>query len=182
MKLKVIACQGAEIRDVPGFPGYGVSRDGLVWTKRMCGAAYMNMSSEWRQLSPTRFRTGHLYVGLCKNKKRVNRFVHVLVLTAFVGPRPSGFDACHNDGNPSNNAIENLRWDTRRQNQMDRVLHGTSNRGSQHPLSKLDEATVSRIRELYATGNYFQRQLGEMFGIHQVTVGKIVLRKHWQHL
>lgn len=53
----------------------------------------------------------------------VQRTVHTLVLEAFVGPRPDGFDGCHNDGNPENNRVENLRWDTRSANQQDRARH-----------------------------------------------------------
>lgn len=34
-------------------------------------------------------------------------------------------ECCHNDGNPSNNIVENLRWDTHSGNMMDRTLHGT---------------------------------------------------------
>lgn len=37
--------------------------------------------------------------------------VHVLVLTAFVGPRPAGLEACHGDDVPDNCALTNLRWD-----------------------------------------------------------------------
>lgn len=52
------------------------------------------------------------------------KWVHRLVLEAFVGPCPDGFDGCHNDGNPANNRVENLRWDSRRENAKDRVRHG----------------------------------------------------------
>lgn len=50
--------------------------------------------------------------------------VHTLVLEAFVGPRPSGYVACHNDGDGSNNNILNLRWDTYSSNNFDIVKHG----------------------------------------------------------
>lgn len=51
------------------------------------------------------------------------------MLTAFVGPRPDGMVTCHNDGNPANNNLSNLRWDTQSNNQLDAVKHGT------HPLA-----------------------------------------------
>lgn len=51
--------------------------------------------------------------------------VHTLVLEAFVRPRPEGAVACHNDGDPSNNRVENLRWDTYSENNHDLVRHGT---------------------------------------------------------
>lgn len=50
--------------------------------------------------------------------------VHALVLEAFIGPRPSGMVCCHNDGDPLNNSVDNLRWDTQASNILDIVKHG----------------------------------------------------------
>jgi hypothetical protein len=47
-----------------------------------------------------------------------------LVLEAFVGPRPPGMDCCHDDGDSTNDALSNLRWDTKRANQADTLRHG----------------------------------------------------------
>jgi hypothetical protein len=52
-------------------------------------------------------------------------YVHLLVLEAFVGPRPPGLVGCHRDDNPNNNHVSNLRWDTRRENLLDAVRNGT---------------------------------------------------------
>lgn len=48
-----------------------------------------------------------------------------LVLEAFVGPRPDGLEACHNNGNPGDDRLANLRWDTHSENILDRGRHGT---------------------------------------------------------
>lgn len=50
--------------------------------------------------------------------------IHHWVLAAFVGPRPKGAVACHNDGNPANNTVSNLRYDTQSSNCFDTVRHG----------------------------------------------------------
>lgn len=52
-------------------------------------------------------------------------YIHTLVAAAFIGPRPEGLNICHNDGDPSNNYVGNLRYDTQGSNMLDRVLHGT---------------------------------------------------------
>lgn len=39
-----------------------------------------------------------------------------------------------------------LRWATPRENQLDRVIHGTDNRGNKHPQRKLSEDIVREIR------------------------------------
>lgn len=51
-------------------------------------------------------------------------YVHRVVLTAFVGPCPDGMEGCHNNGNPTDNRLENLRWGTRSENSRDTVRHG----------------------------------------------------------
>lgn len=51
--------------------------------------------------------------------------VHRLVLTTFVGPCPEGSEACHGDGDPTNNRLDNLRWGTHLENEADKKRHGT---------------------------------------------------------
>lgn len=70
-------------------------------------------------------QNGYVIVALNRDNRKVGRGVHRLVLLAFVGPAPAGTEACHFDGNPANNRIDNLRWDTRSGNTYDRVRHGT---------------------------------------------------------
>ena len=47
------------------------------------------------------------------------------LLEAFVGPCPSGQEACHANDDPRDNRLENLRWDTRSANALDSVRNGT---------------------------------------------------------
>lgn len=53
------------------------------------------------------------------------KLVHHLVLITFVGERPEGAECCHNQNNPSNNNLVNLRWDTHLANVLDKEKHGT---------------------------------------------------------
>ena len=48
---------------------------------------------------------------------------HLLVLEAHVSPRPVGLEGCHNDGDPTNNVVGNLRWDTHSANLLDIARH-----------------------------------------------------------
>ncbi|QQM15210.1 HNH endonuclease [Mycobacterium phage Pound] len=56
--------------------------------------------------------------------------IHELVLTAFVGPRPAGMEACHGGLGPTDNRLSNLRWDTHSGNVGDQVRAGTHNNAS----------------------------------------------------
>ena len=67
---------------------------------------------------------GYPEVNLSHNGRKRVVTVHTLVLEAFVGPRPARAAACHFDGDPTNNRLENLRWDSHAANGRDRVRHG----------------------------------------------------------
>lgn len=55
----------------------------------------------------------------------VVRYVHVLVLEAFVGPRPSPeHKGLHRDDDPHHNHVSNLYWGTMQDNALDRVRNG----------------------------------------------------------
>jgi hypothetical protein len=70
-----------------------------------------------------------------------------------------------------------LRWATQSENEQDKLLSGTSNRGSRHGLSKLTEDDVRAIRQL--SRHTTQGELAKAFGISKWTVGDIIRRKRW---
>ena len=96
------------------------SLDRIVITKRGHTQFYQG-----RELSPAVKASGHLSVQICREGRFLRRHIHRLVLEAFVGPCPEGMECCHNDGNPANNRVENLRWDTHSSNILDKQGHGT---------------------------------------------------------
>jgi hypothetical protein len=68
--------------------------------------------------------TGHVMTTLFREGDKKLVYVHRLVLEAFVGPPPVGLVGCHNNGSPTDNRVENLRWDTLKANSQDMVKHG----------------------------------------------------------
>jgi hypothetical protein len=63
---------------------------------------------------------GYHRVCLCENGKEKWHRVHRLVLTLFKGDCPKGHECDHIDRNPLNNHIDNLRWVTPYENNMNR--------------------------------------------------------------
>lgn len=99
---------------VMGFEGvYEVSDTGRVKRVAPGPGTYVG-----RILSPMTDRKGYLYVRLDGRIQRIHR----LVLAAFVGP--SELLVRHLDGNPQNNALENIRYGTPIENSADRIAHG----------------------------------------------------------
>lgn len=124
---------------------------------------------------------GHLQVSLCHNAQYIYPLVHRLVLLAFVGPCPAGMQGCHNDGDPKNNHISNLRWDTPAANTADQIRHGTRPFGSQRKGAKLTEESVKEIRKLVAQG-FKQRDLARQYGVSDIVISFAVNRKTWKHV
>ena len=56
-------------------------------------------------------------------QRPVTVYVHEAVTTAFLGPRPVSLETCHGNGVPSDNRLENLRYDTCRANALDAQRH-----------------------------------------------------------
>jgi hypothetical protein len=182
-----------EYRSAPGFPGYRVGSDGSIWT------AWRKVSLGGRrgtkQVIGDTWRLISLYVGRCayptaslrflggrgKNPVRLRVRVHTLVLTAFVGPRQDGMEACHNDGNPLNNRLVNLRWGTRADNMRDMIAHDRSVRGEKCYQSKLTATDVRNIRLLLASG-VAHPEIARRFNITKGCVSDIKTRRCWSWL
>jgi len=83
--------------------------------------------------------SGRLQVRLKVGEIKKTFRVHRLVLEAFVGPCPHGCEACHRNNDPSDNRIENLRWDTKQSNLAD-YLADRQKRA--HALKKIRKLTL----------------------------------------
>lgn len=127
--------------EVPGFEGrYEVSDLGRVRSMDYIDSVgrFRRSAIKTQRESPMGYKIVSLYV----NGTNSCRFVHTLVLAAFVGPRPSRHVGCHEDDNPSNNRLANLRWKTQKQNQDDCVARGRHPIAAATSCSKGHEWTV----------------------------------------
>jgi hypothetical protein len=177
-----------EYRDIPGFPGYRVGNDGSVWSKRIRVVRYgkrgwgRGIGDTWNRLSLFKSHNGYLTVGLRSDGVMSSWRVHRLVLLSFIGPCPLGMECCHNNGNRTDNRLNNLRWGTRSDNGSDRISHGNSPQGEKNPKCKLDEAKVIELRAAHRTGEFSYSDLGRRFGITKSVAHKIVKRLLWSHV
>ncbi len=119
-------------------------------------------------------------------KKGFTKFVATAVLETFGSPRPDNMEVCHNDGDVSNSNIKNLRWDTRQNNRMDAIRHGTAHvfeKGSKHPLSKLKEHEIKSIKRLlFPTKIDTYAAIGRKFNVSESTISYIHKGKLWKHI
>jgi hypothetical protein len=118
---------------------------------------------------------------LCLNGKKTFAYVHHLVATAFIGPRPPGKEVAHNDGNAENVALTNLRYATPVENDADKIAHGTRPIGIKNGHAKINDDDVREIRLRFSHGSRLC-DLGHQFSIGPEAIRKIVDRKNWKHI
>lgn len=174
-------------RNVPNYPGYRIGNDGSVWSLWI-GGRKARIGEVWRQLKSMVNSDGRHRVCLTKGKGLRRRFqVHRLVLEAFVGPCPPGMECCHWDGNPSNNHLSNLRWDTQAANKEDQRRHGTLGRpaGEDSAVSRLTEELVREIMRLRMQEGLGCRRIVRRLGLEPVlrsAVHAVCIGRTWNHV
>lgn len=170
----------ADSRPILFAPGYRICDGGTVWTRRVLGSH--GCLGPWRIVHQSVLpRTGYLQVRIHTDSGSRRLYVHRLVLEVFVGPCPPDCECCHNDGDPTNNFVSNLRWDTRAENLADRLRHGKIPKGQGHRLAKLSESDVREIFRLARQGKTLD-QIAAAFGVSFQNVSRILNREMWSHV
>lgn len=140
------------------------------------GRVYSERSS--KKLKILKCNNGYYAVNLTRPKERKQEMIHRLVLTAFSGLCPNGMEGCHNDGDRSNNNIDNLRWDTRKNNHADKLTHGTYQVGENASHHKLTNKAVLEIRESDKT----EKELAKIYGVGSSTIHRAKHKKTFGHI
>lgn len=168
--------QSPEIwRDISGYEGeYQISTEGRVKSlKRQvrCRNGYRTIQE--RILSPGRYsKSGHLSVILRKGSN--GKPVHQLVAYTFLGAVPEGMEVLHNNGNPQDNRLCNLRYGTRTENILDVYKQGKRWR-------KLSIEDVYNVRFFLLCG-FSGNETGRQLGISAETISKIKSRRSYAWL
>lgn len=102
-----------EMREIKGYEGeYGVTENGWVYSYKRN-----------KFLKPNDNGIGYLFVVLCHEGVRQQKYIHRLVAEAFI-PNPDNLpEINHKDENKSNNCVDNLEWISH----IDNLNYGTRN-------------------------------------------------------
>ena len=165
-------------KEIKNWPGYEVSDVGRVrcWNPRNRNAKIPiepRIVGGW--VCPT---NGYPFVALSKNGEAIQFPVHFLVLTNFISERPKDMEARHLDGDKLNCRLSNLKWGTPKENQADRFIHLTDNRGERHSLSKLSKGKVLEIKQMLANG-VSQSKISRKFCVSRSAISEINRGKNW---
>ena len=180
-----------EYRNIVGFPGYRIGNDGTVWT---CwgskggsslggiGQGGMKIGNRWKQRNPRRAGGNNAWrVNLRRDGRTYHFFVHVLVLEAFVSPRPIGMVSRHGPLGKDCNHVSNLSWGTQKQNIADKERDGTRVFGTRHHAAKMTPELVKAIREEYDLRKSLS-SLAKKYRIARSTLRAILNRETWKEV
>lgn len=192
------AGEGVECRTCPGWLGYAVGNDGIVWSSKVKGLSRpfgRENCGQWRMLRCWKIKNSRYQVQLYNGDgTRKHKCVHNLVLEAFVGPRPLGMWGCHINDIPTDNRVDNLYWGTPKQNHADSKRNGTNCAGARNGNSIVDETTVAQIKQEYRRLKIDRLQQGktklkngqllkmaDKYGLKVGTIFNIITRA-WKHV
>jgi len=110
--------------------------------------------------------------------------VHRIVCERVHGPSVGGRKyAAHSCGKGHLGCVnpKHLRWATHQENMMDRIDHGTDNRGERSGHARLTRGDVLTIRAMFASG-LSQPYIARKFDVARTTVSSITSGRSWAWL
>ena len=171
-------------KDIAGYEGmYQVSDMGQV--RSLDRFDDRGHKQKGRTLTQSINTYGYLCVKPSIEGKKTLKYIHRLVLEAFIPNPDNRPQVNHMDGNKQNNHVSNLEWATAKENSQHAVDTGLSpNKGESCHTAKLTEDDVRFIRKHYNpdTTDFNQKTLAEKFGVEKCTISQIVHRKTWKHV
>lgn len=118
------------------------------------------------------------------NGKKVNLFMHRLIMEYFV-PNPENLPFVnHINCNKLDNRVENLEWCTPADNVRHAYAHDLMNIpiGEDRYNNKYSEADVLKVIELLKTGEYTKSEIADIVGVPKSLVKAVKQKHNWNYL
>lgn len=105
-----------------------------------------------------------------------------IICERIYGPPPHPkYQAAHLCGNGHLGCVNprHLQWKTGTENQADRIIHGTTNRGERNGQARLTLEQVRYIRGLRGTKTH--RELARTYDVSPSTIAMVMTGRSWRH-
>jgi hypothetical protein len=173
-------------KDVKGFEGsYQVSNLGNV---KSLGRKVKRGKDSFKILKEKILKAGldgagYFVINLYKNETMYHFLVHRLVALTLIPNLENKRTVNHINGIKTDNRVENLEWNTHKENLSHARETGlNNNKGEKCKLSKLKEKEVFEIRKLYKSGRFTQKEIAKFYNCGQDNISLIVNKISWKQL
>jgi len=173
------------VKEIDGFPGYFVTRDGRVYSAKRSHRTTSGFAPWWKQLQPWADADGYVRVEIGSGGNRKRYLLHVLVAAAFCQKPDGTIEVNHRDGCKQNNNASNLEWTTRRGNMVHASAKGLMRhlRGSENKSAKLTESQVREIKAAFLNPRRgLAVALAKSYGVTEQAIYSIKYGKNWKHV
>jgi hypothetical protein len=171
-------------KDIENFEGrYQISNLGRVKSlPRIVKRNNWSNQTINEKILKTFINKGGYEIAVVQNGSRGKHLaIHRLVALAFIPQIEGKTFVNHIDGVKTNNAISNLEWCTRSENEKHAYRIGLKTlKGEQHSQNILNETQVLQIRAL--RGKYSGRKVAKMYNMSHAAIFAIWLNRSWTHL
>jgi hypothetical protein len=133
-------------------------------------------TSAGKLLALTKMKIGYLSFAPVVNGKNRTTYIHAVVAEAFLGPRPSGHEINHIDGDKTHNDRSNLEYVSHAANMAHAARIGLMVAGERHPACRISNVMMMEIRAARRAGEKGVI-VAKRYGVSQAMVSQIFTGK-----
>ena len=178
-----------EWKDIKGFEGrYRISNRGEI-VRYSVVDEYEDriINRKEKIIKPSINNQGYLKVGLNKDGKYYNRYIHRLIAETFIENPLEKPCVNHIDGNKLNNNLDNLEWATQKEN----TIHAHNNGLAE--VTEYNKWKVSKINRMFTSSDILdiknmynegktQKEIAEIYKCYDSTISQILKNKRYSRI
>jgi len=142
-------------KKIDNYPTYQISSLGNVKSLNY------NKTKKEKILKIRLLKSGYCRVGLCKNGKAKDFYIHRLVADSFLFKKTTDTQVNHINGIKNDNRVDNLEWCTQSENMVHSYVIGLNKFGEENYKSKLTNFEVLEIKK----SNLPYPELSKLFNV-----------------
>lgn len=166
-----------EWRPYPGDANYLVSNQGRV--KHLSYVTTHGRAIKERTIAGSLHKDGYIFVSMVRGNSEYKQVPkHRLVAETWIDNPENKPEVNHKDGNKMNNAVENLEWATRSENQLHAIQHNLQPIQTATYKGKLSREEREQILNRYAVEDVSVRELAQEYKVSHTTIYSLLHNKY----